>query len=77
MTRSESRKRGCAVCVQGGKSVFKSSFFMAWAVYCPPAMIAPLASKTNCLDVSKIICALIVFFGVLLYDFGRCCSWRA
>eukprot|EP01051_Picozoa_sp_SAG22_P009214 SAG22_NODE_752_length_7449_cov_8.296463_3_plen_206_part_00 len=47
-----------------------SIFFLSWAVYCPPAMIGHLSSEKQCLNPPRIICALIVFFGVLLYGIG-------
>ena len=47
-----------------------ASFLLSWAVYCPPALIGHLASKKQCLDLPRVLCAVIVFCGVILYGVG-------
>ena len=63
--------RGSSVSGAVNKALQSASiFFLSWAVYCPPAVIGHLASEKNCLDTPRIVCALIVFLGVLLYGIG-------
>ena len=47
-----------------------ATFVLSWAVYCPPALIGHLASEKQCLNIPKVVCAVIVLGGVILYGVG-------
>jgi hypothetical protein len=62
---------GSAVSGAVNKALQSASIFvLSWAVYCPPAMIGHLENENQCLTAPKIICAITVICGVLLYAFG-------
>jgi hypothetical protein len=64
-------KLGSAVSGAVNKALQSASIFvLSWAVYCPPALVGHLSNEDQCLTPPKIICAVTVIGGVLLYAFG-------